>query len=363
MREETEELYWYWIHNIEGIGYKTIQALLSDGKTAKQVYEEDARYWNTILTDRQKNAFNMSKHLEQITRNYEKLQEKGIRFVSIANEAYPSRLRNIDSPPFGLYIRGKLPQENRPTIAIIGTRNSSAYGEEMARYFARELSKCGITIMSGMARGIDAIAQKSALQGQGGACAVLGCGVDICYPRENFSLYQTLIQKGGILSEYPPGTPPKAGLFPIRNRIISGLADGILVIEAKEKSGTQITVDWALDQGKEIYALPGRASDPLSEGCNRLIQMGAKLVTKVEDLREDFPSIPRDLSKNYENNQKTLDKKQRVVYSCLSLEPKYIDSIIKETKLSVQEALSALFELEVAGLIRQVISNYYIISK
>lgn len=363
MRVMVEELYWYWIHNIEGIGYKTIQALLSGGKTARQVYEENNATWNTILTQKQKQALEMSKDLERITKQYNKLQEQGIRFLSIANEAYPSRLRKIDSPPFGLYIRGNLPQENRPTIAIIGTRNSSAYGEEMARYFARELAKFGITIISGMARGIDAIAQCSAVKERGSSCAVLGCGVDICYPKENFSLYQTLIQKGGILSEYAPGTPPRAGLFPIRNRIISGLADGILVIEAKEKSGTQITVDWALEQGKEIYALPGRAGDPLSEGCNRLIQMGAKLVTTVEDLREDFPSIPIDLSKNYENNQKTLDKKQRVVYSCLSLEPKYIDSIIKETKLSVQEALSALFELEVAGLIRQVISNYYIISK
>ena len=187
--------------------------------------------------------------------------------------------------------------------------------------------------------------------------------MDICYPKENFSLYELLMKNGGIVSEYPPGTIPKAGLFPRRNRIISGMADGILVIEAKKKSGTFITVDWALEQGKDIFAVPGRAFDTLSEGCNHLIQMGAKLVTKIEDFLDEYPCISYNLSKNCENNQKTLAKNQRVVYSCLSLEPKYIDSIIYETKLSVQEVLSILFELELDGLIRQVVSNYYIISK
>ena len=361
--EQTEELYWYWINNIEGIGYQGIKKLLSTGKTPKQIFDSKEKELERVLTKNQIKAISQSKDIEKIVKGYKGLKKRGIQFLSIDHSDYPERLRRIDSPPFALYVRGKLPEKGRKTIAIIGSRQSSVYGQEMAKYFGRELSKSGISVISGMARGIDSIAQQSAIQQEGGSYGVLGCGVDICYPKESFSLYHDLIMKGGIVSEYPPGTIPKAGLFPRRNRIISGMSDGILVIEAKEKSGTLITVDWALEQGKDIYAVPGRAFDTLSEGCNRLIQMGAKLVMSIEDFQEEFPSVSMNLSKNYENNQKTLAKNQRVVYCCLSLEPKYIDSIIKETKLSVQEVLSTLFELEVSGLITQVISNYYIVSK
>lgn len=358
-----EEIYWYWINNIEGIGYKGIQRLLSRKKTPKDLfYTEDTKHLEGF-TKAQKDAFYRSRNLQKVVKEYEFWKQKGISFYSIVHPDYPKRLKYIQEPPFCLYVRGKLPPEDKKTLAIIGTRYGSEYGQEMARYFGRELSKCGIAIISGMARGIDSIAQTVAIGEEGRSFGVLGCGVDICYPKESFSLYESLIAYGGVLSEYPPKTAPRAGLFPRRNRIISGLADGILVIEAKKQSGTLITVDWGLEQGKDIFAVPGRAFEPLSEGCNHLIQMGAKMVVKIEDFLEEYPCISKNLSKNCENNQKTLAKNQRVVYSCLGLEPKYIDSIINETKLSVQEVLSTLFELELAGQIRQVVSNYYIISK
>ena len=226
----------------------------------------------------------------------ENLARTGIFFSCIIEESFPSRLRFIPDPPFGIYCRGPLlppdpppfPGIESPAAAVIGARLASGYGREQARRFSYRMASRGITIISGMARGIDGIAQTAALDAGGRSYAVLGCGVDICYPEENRSLYDRLLQQGGILSEYPPGTPPEARLFPLRNRIISGLADAVLVIEARKKSGTLITVDMALEQGRDVFALPGRVSDSLSDGCNRLIRQGAAPATCPEDLLEYF---------------------------------------------------------------------------
>ena len=181
-----------------------------------------------------------------------------------------------------------MPLENEPAAAIIGARLASGYGREQARRFGRQIGARGISVISGMARGIDGIAQKAALDAGGRSYAVLGCGVDICYPEENRELYERLQQQGGVLSEYPPGMQPIAKLFPPRNRIISGLSDLVLVIEARKRSGTLITVDMALEQGREVYALPGRVSDSLSDGCNRLIRQGAGPATCPQDILEYF---------------------------------------------------------------------------
>ena len=226
----------------------------------------------------------------------ENLARTGIFFSCIIEESFPTRLRFIPDPPFGIYCRGPLlppgpppfPGLESPAAAVIGARLASGYGREQARRFSYRMASRGITIISGMARGIDGIAQTAALDAGGRSYAVLGCGVDICYPEENRPLYDRLLQQGGILSEYPPGTPPEARLFPLRNRIISGLADAVLVIEARKKSGTLITVDMALEQGRDVFALPGRVSDSLSDGCNRLIRQGAAPATCPEDLLEYF---------------------------------------------------------------------------
>ena len=218
----------------------------------------------------------------------EELDRNNIFFSCILEENFPVRLRNIPDPPFGIYYKGSLPAEEEPTAGVIGARLASGYGREQARRFAWRLGKEAVAVVSGMARGIDGIAQKAALDAGGRSFAVLGCGVDICYPDENRELYDRLLVQGGILSEYPPGTPPESKLFPPRNRIISGLSDLIFVIEARKKSGTLITVDMALEQGREVFALPGRVSDSLSDGCNRLIRQGAGAATCPEDILEYF---------------------------------------------------------------------------
>ena len=218
----------------------------------------------------------------------EELKKAGVRFVAALEERFPQKLKEIPDPPFGIYYKGRMPEENEPAAAIIGARLASGYGREQARRFGRRIGARGIAVISGMARGIDGIAQKAALDAGGKSYAVLGCGVDICYPEENRDLYEQLLQEGGVLSEYPPGTFPDARLFPPRNRIISGLSDLVLVIEARKKSGTLITVDMALEQGREVYALPGRVSDALSDGCNRLIRQGAGPATCPQDILEYF---------------------------------------------------------------------------
>ena len=212
------------------------------------------------------------------------LEEQDIRFAVYDDPEYPSRLRNIPDPPFGLYYYGRLPSGTHPSAAIIGTRMASAYGRDQARLFARTIAAEGVQIVSGMAIGIDGIAGRGALDADGDTFAVLGCGVDICYPKENADLYGALLERGGILSEYPPGTEPQRGLFPSRNRIISGLSDVVLVIEAREKSGTLITVDRALEYGIDVFALPGRVTDRNSRGCNELIRQGAGIATSPQDI-------------------------------------------------------------------------------
>ena len=238
----------------------------------------DKEEWQALLNARR----------QEPERIEEELAQAGISFVSALEEGFPDKLREIPDPPFGIYYKGKMPGETEPAAAIIGARLASGYGREQARRFGRQISARGIAVISGMARGIDGIAQKAALDAGGKSYAVLGCGVDICYPEENRELYERLQQQGGVLSEYPPGMQPIAKLFPPRNRIISGLSDLVLVIEARKRSGTLITVDMALEQGREVYALPGRVSDALSDGCNRLIRQGAGPATCPQDILEYF---------------------------------------------------------------------------
>lgn len=223
--------------------------------------------------------------LEQPERN---LREKRIHFVWAGDAEFPERLRNIPDPPFALYYRGRLPQEERTSVGIVGARMASPYGREQARRFAVELAEGGIQIISGMAYGVDGIAGRGALEVSDASFAVLGCGVDICYPKENRSLYEALCERGGVISEYRPGTEPEARLFPPRNRIISALSDALLVVEARERSGTLITVDCALEQGKDVFAVPGRICDARSTGCNELIRQGAGIAVSPKALLEEL---------------------------------------------------------------------------
>ncbi|MCD8326558.1 MAG: DNA-processing protein DprA [Lachnospiraceae bacterium] len=203
-----------------------------------------------------------------------------------AGLCFPERLRQIPDPPYGLFVKGVLPDPDRPTVAIIGARACSGYGRECARLMGAVAAAAGIQVISGMARGVDSISQSACLEAGGTSFAVLGSGADVCYPAEARPLYERLAGEGGVISEYPLGVQPVAGNFPPRNRLISGLADLVLVIEARERSGTLITVDMALEQGREVAVLPGRITDALSQGCCRLYEQGAHLVTSPQRMAE-----------------------------------------------------------------------------
>lgn len=222
----------------------------------------------------------------------DKKEETGeIRVLSRQDPEYPERLRKIPGPPKKLYVLGRVPSERVLTVALIGARDCSEYGKYVAAGLGAALGHKGIQVVSGMARGIDGIGQEAALDAGGSSFGVLGCGPDICYPAGNRRIYEKLKLRGGLLSEYPPGTPPFPGHFPPRNRIVSGLADAVVVVEAREKSGTLITVDMALEQGREVYVVPGRMTDPLSAGCNRLLKLGAGLILNEEEFLEELMQI------------------------------------------------------------------------
>ena len=259
--------------------------------------------------------------------------------------------------PKGLYVLGKLPDKTRKSVAIVGARRSSAYGNQIAKSFAKELAGAGIQIISGMAWGIDGKAHEGALEGGGDTYAVLGCGVDICYPSGHRKIYEAMIQRGGILSEQPPGMPPIAGHFPARNRIISALSDLVLVVEAKERSGSLITADLALEQGKDVFAVPGRIGDEMSKGCLNLIKQGAGLADSPLVLLEAL-GIERNVSEK--SVKIVLEKNEDIVYSWIRLQPVSLEELVKKTGFGSREVLFALVGLELKGCIREMQKNQYV---
>lgn len=278
----------YQIVNIAGIGNKSIFKLLEYAGSIQKAFLLSEKEVNELLELRQAQAFLQGRECRTNRTTVQLKKEKGLDFIPFTSVQYPERLRNIPDPPFCLYVKGKVPEEKVPTVAIVGARACSEYGKAVAAAFGRRLGSGGVQIISGMARGIDGIAQRGTLEGGGETYAVLGCGADICYPLENMDLYKKIPQNGGIISEYPPGTEAQSRLFPPRNRIISGLADVLLVVEARKRSGTYITVLQALEQGKEVYAVPGRITDALSDGCNYLLAQGAGMATSPEVILEEL---------------------------------------------------------------------------
>lgn len=289
---------------------------------------------------------------------YGKMLEKGIELTLRTEENYPDSLQPLLDAPYGLYHIGKLPEETL-CVAVIGARSCSRYGLEVARELGAQLARASVPVISGMARGIDGAAQWSALQNGGKSYAVLGCGVDICYPKENEPLYERLKENGTLISEYPPGTEGLPWRFPYRNRIISGLCRALVVVEARKRSGTLITTEYALEYGRDIYAVPGRMTDSLSEGCNELIQNGAAILVSSGQLLADFGIAAEQKEKNFKKTGRGLAKKENLVYSCLDLTPKGAEAIKSETGLPVTEIMGALGSLQVKGLVVEAGAGCY----
>lgn len=359
--------YEYWFANIKELSNKKKKDIRGKVQSAKELYYiEETKTTHLEITEKEYKAIKCSIGTWDLEQEYETMKKKGVRLVTVYDADYPKRLLHIGSVPYALYVKGKLPGEDVHSVAIVGARECSPYGATMAAEFAKELSKAGVQIISGMARGVDSAGQKGALLAGGETFAVLGNGVDICYPRENIELYMEIAEHGGVISEQPLGKKPLPQHFPARNRIISGLADAILVIEAKQKSGSLITADMALEQGKDVYALPGPVDSILSKGCNNLIRQGAGILLSPEELLEELGVFHKETRENLPKtteNEILLETKENILYSCLSLQPKNIGELAAETQMDVPELLNILVGLELRGYIREISKNYYVRTK
>ena len=357
-----EKEYLFYISHATGIGAVTIHQLKQQYGTFERIWKmaEHELEQSGILKEKQRIAFLECRKMEdQYKREYERLQRDNIRYITCIDEEYPDRLQNFRDKPAGLFVKGKMPEDGTPTVAIVGARNCTPYGKQTAEYLARELSKAGIAVISGLALGVDGAAHRGCIEAGGETYAVLGCGVNVCYPRENYRLFEEVIAHGGIISEVLPGSAPASMHFPMRNRIISGLSDAVIITEAREKSGSLITGDLALEQGKEVFAVPGRINDPLSSGCNRLIRVGAAICLGVEDVLEFFGMKYRKSVKQMKKSEKRLAKREKLVYSFLDSRLRSLEEIVTFCQISVSEAMESLMELELLGMIQSEGNQYY----
>ncbi len=290
------------------------------------------------------------------------IERKGFKYLCFDDAAYPGSLKNIFDPPPGLFVKGDLKEQDSESVAIVGARKASAYGQRAAKILAGELVASGITVVSGLAVGIDTAAHQGALSAGGRTIAVLGCGLDIPYPRANLTLKDEIACSGAVVSEFPLGARPDAWHFPFRNRIISGLSKGIVVVEAARKSGALITADFALEQGKEVMAVPGNITSQLSEGTNNLIRQGARPVQNAEDILEDLGFGMLFKPKETVLPHNGLDSEQQKIIELVSTGLEDLDQIIERSGLSAQRVLVALTFLEMKGLIRQLPGKRYYLS-
>lgn len=284
---ERENIYACWLCSFPGMGNRQMYRLWELCGGFEAAYYADREKWKMALPEKQLDSLKAYTAKWRPEEEYGRMKEEGVTLVDISDENYPARLKNIPDAPLGLFVKGRLPVQETPAVAVIGARDCSEYGKYVAGLLGKALGCSGMTVISGMARGVDGIGQEAALQAGGNCVAVLGSGVDVCYPVRNKMLYDRLQAEGAVVSAYPMGTPARAQNFPPRNRIVSGLADVVAVVEAGVKSGTLITVDMALEQGREVYAVPGRLTDRLSDGCNQLIRQGAEILYDVDEFIRD----------------------------------------------------------------------------
>lgn len=376
--ENESKPYEYWLHCLPGIGDRTIAKLLQNFGHAKEVYHASPDRLMEILGKKRAAAVQETVKSWNLHEKYEEMRRKRICFVTQEEMEYPARLKTISYPPYALYYIGELPKEEAPAAAIIGARECSEYGRFMAEAFAGELADKGVSIISGMARGVDGIAQQAAIKNGGKTYAVLGSGADVCYPASNRGLYEEILASGGgILSVFPPGTQPQKTQFPERNRIVAGLSDLLLVVEARQKSGTWITVDMALEQGKNVYAIPRRLTDRLSDGCNLLIRQGAGIALAPADLVAELfmlhnrrelgdsgKAAPKENRKPEAQMKGEADDISHKILSCLDFYPLPADEIQSKMeerygRIELPLLLTELVGLCIGGKAKQAAGNYF----
>ena len=351
------------LNMVDDIGSVRTQGLLKYFGSLENIFKADevqlkkVKGISPLITSKIPQAIkeiNLKKELDLIKKH-------GVKVVTFLDQDYPENLKNIYDPPVVLYIKGKILPEDKLAVAIVGSRLASFYGIETAEKFGFELASHGITIVSGLARGIDSSSHKGALKAKKRTIAVLGSGVANIYPEEHKDLADKISESGAVISEFPMFTRPDKGNFPKRNRIISGLSLGVICVEAAEKSGALITCDCALEQGREVFAVPGKVDSMTSKGTNKLIKQGAKLALGVEDILEELNIETFFRSANGEDNAPILDKYESLVYTLLSSDPKYIDDICLESGIAPNRIAGILLNLEIKKFAKQLPGKNFVL--
>ncbi|WP_027338678.1 DNA-processing protein DprA [Halonatronum saccharophilum] len=370
-----KKLYWVWLTKVKGLGPLKIRKLLdyfNDAQGVWEAYGEELTNVEGIGPSTAKNIIK-SKNTFDFEDEFKLLNKNKVKVVTLSDRCYPKLLKEIYYPPPLLYYRGDIRGIDRPSLAVVGSRRCTTYGKSIAFKVAKRLVDLGVSVVSGMARGIDTAAHKGALKG-GATYAILGSGLDVVYPPENYTLMNEIIDNGAVLSTFPLGTQPHGGNFPIRNRIISGLSLGTLVVEADKKSGSLITANYALDQGREVFAIPGDINKKQSIGTNHLIKSGAKLVQNIDDIREELPLFSLQIGEkrfakgagdtseegaSFDDRLSVLTEDEVAVYKVLSSKPQQFEYLFNRMNFDTSRLNRVLLDLEIKGFIEQLVGRRF----
>ncbi|HOJ52334.1 MAG TPA: DNA-processing protein DprA [Syntrophales bacterium] len=359
MQSAEEIKYWLALKMVGGLSNGEVRTLLETLPTPRSVFETPKKALQSILKGNEKAIEEMVTfhRWEEAEKEAQMLSHQGAKIVTYRDPDFPALLKNIHDYPIFLYVKGHLDAFD-VNVAIVGSRRASSYGIINAENLARGLALAGATIVSGMARGIDAAAHRGALSVQGRTIAVLGSGLDVIYPPEHRDLYDSIAEHGAVVTEYPFGTPPRSQNFPYRNRLISGMSWGVIVVEASEKSGSLITAKLAAEQGRAVFAVPGEIHSPLSRGTHRLLKEGATLIEDVSDVLEEIRPQVKAQPPAPPPSEKPSDLESRL-YELIGPKPIHGDALIEKTGFTAGEVMGVLLTLELKGLIQQLPGQYY----
>jgi DNA processing protein len=356
-----QRIFWVALNLVKGIGSVRFKALLEHFDAAQSAWEASpGALRNAGLNEKIVNSLLQVRASVDLNSLWEQLQESDIELVTWLDEAYPRRLKELDQSPPVLYVRGEIMPEDDWAVAVVGTRRASPYGQQVAEEVGAFLARNGVTVVSGLARGVDGIAHQAALNAGGRTIAVLGSGVDRIYPPDHRQMAEQIIGQGALVSDYPLETPPETFNFPPRNRIISGLSLAVVVVEAGEKSGALITASFGAEQGREVFAVPGNIYLPQSKGTNNLIRKGAHPLLRPEDLME---ALDLTLMSEHKTARRVLpaDATEAKLYDVMGHDPMYVDEIREQADLPIEQVSATLALMELKGMVRQVGGMQYVV--
>jgi DNA processing protein len=351
--------YWVGFQHVKRIGPIRLERLIARFGSAEAAWIAPRAELRAVLDEATVENLASVRKSFNAEREVDRISALGIEIVTLASPTYPRLLREVPSPPAVLYVKGTLTDDDIKAVGIVGTRRCSAYGRQIALTMAEELARAGVTVVSGLALGIDGQAHRGALAGGGRTIAILGSGVDIIYPSNHRDLAEQIARSGAVISDYPPGTKPDARNFPPRNRLIAGMSKGVVVVEAPNRSGALITVDFAADYGRDVFCVPGNVQSEYSAGCHRVLRDGARLVTSAADVLTDLGMAPLQPGATAQQNFPMTDE-ERHIFNYIRWEPQHIDELSAAASLTAGQCGALLTLLELKGAVRDTGGQHYV---